>query len=125
LTSYTHEIPIGKRNKAVKLTRRKIDYIIREKIRNHSTRSIAADMKISSNSNWKDSLGVLGEKPRACAHKGPGGKKKELDEESSKLMLEIHNANHFDAEPLQNSRLGKLRAQIEARLSAQVRQKGI
>gem|GEM_PF-1560077 len=38
---------MGKRNKAVKLTRRKIKYIIRSKTNNKSTKKIATEMKVS------------------------------------------------------------------------------
>jgi len=37
---------MGKRNKVVKLTKKKIDYIIRAKTRNDSNKNIAVDMKI-------------------------------------------------------------------------------
>jgi FixJ family two-component response regulator len=38
---------MGKRNKVVKLTKKKISYIIRAKTRNESNKNIAVDMKIS------------------------------------------------------------------------------
>jgi FixJ family two-component response regulator len=41
---------MGKKNKVVKLTERKIRYIIRAKIRGESTKRIAADMKLSPSS---------------------------------------------------------------------------
>ncbi len=37
---------MGKRNKVVKLTKKKIDYIIRAKTRNDSNKNISVDMKI-------------------------------------------------------------------------------
>jgi hypothetical protein len=47
LTLYTHHWCMGKKNKIVKLTPRKIRYIIRYKTNNYSTKSIAKDLKIS------------------------------------------------------------------------------
>jgi FixJ family two-component response regulator len=38
---------MGKRNKVVKLTKRKISYIIRSKMKNDCNKNIAVDMKIS------------------------------------------------------------------------------
>ena len=38
---------MGKKNKVVKLTEKKIRYIIRAKIRGESTKRIAEDMKLS------------------------------------------------------------------------------
>jgi len=47
LTLYTLQWGMGKRNKVVKLTERKIQYIIRAKKRGESTKRIAVDMKLS------------------------------------------------------------------------------
>jgi len=47
LALYTRLLDMGKRNKVVKLTKKKIDYIIRAKTRNDSNKNIAVDMKIS------------------------------------------------------------------------------
>lgn len=47
LTLYTHLLRMGRRNKVIKLTERKVKYIIRAKKRNDSAKNIAEDMKIS------------------------------------------------------------------------------
>ena len=47
LTLYTHYSRMGTRNKVVKLTDRKINYIIRAKTNNISTKRIALEMKLS------------------------------------------------------------------------------
>gem|GEM_PF-4328475 len=47
LTLYTHQLGMGKKNKVVKLTVRKIRYIIRAKKRGESSKRIAEDMKLS------------------------------------------------------------------------------
>ena len=67
LTLYTLDWFMGKRNKAVKLTRRKIKYIIRSKINNKSTKRIASEMKVSI-SSVRD-LDVLARQSRGGADK--------------------------------------------------------
>lgn len=47
LTLYTQQSRIGMRNKVVKLTDKKIKYIIRANIKNISTKRIALVMKVS------------------------------------------------------------------------------
>ena len=47
LTLYTQQSRMGKRNKVVKLTDKKIRYIIRAKNNNMSTKRIALEMKVS------------------------------------------------------------------------------
>jgi hypothetical protein len=47
LTLYTHHWGMGKKNKVVKLTQKKIRYIIRAKTNNVSTKIIAKDLKLS------------------------------------------------------------------------------
>jgi len=47
LTLNTHQRDMRKKNKVVKLTDRKIRYIIRAKIRGEGTKRIAQDMKLS------------------------------------------------------------------------------
>ena len=47
MTLYTNQWGMGKKNKVVKLTDRKIRYIIRAKKRCDSTNKIAKDMKLS------------------------------------------------------------------------------
>ena len=58
---------MGKRNKAVKLTAKKIRYIMRAKIRGESTKRISADMKLSQSSR-ETSLDALDEKQDAAKH---------------------------------------------------------
>ena len=88
LTLYTHQRGMGKKNKVVKLTERKIRYIIRAKIRGESTKRIAQDMKLSPSSvkrvwmHWTKTKMPLNIKKF-------GRKKKPLDEESEKLILEV------------------------------------
>ena len=50
LTLYTLKKAMGKRNKVVKLTDKKLNYIIRAKTRGESTKQIAQDMKLSPSS---------------------------------------------------------------------------
>jgi transposase len=50
LTLYTHQKDMGKKNKVVKLTARKIRYFILAKKRGDSTKRIAEDMKLSPSS---------------------------------------------------------------------------
>ena len=79
---------MGKKNKVVKLTDRKIRYIIRAKKRGDSTKRIAEDMKLSQSSvkrvwmHWTKTKMPLNIKKF-------GRKKKTLDEESVKLILEV------------------------------------
>jgi len=79
---------MGKKNKVVKLTERKIRYIIRAKTRGESTKRIAEDMKLSPSSvkrvwmHWTKTKMPLNIKKF-------GRKKKTLDEESEKLILEV------------------------------------
>lgn len=47
LTLNTYLLGMGRKNKVVKLTDRKINYIIRAKTRDEMTTNIARDMKIS------------------------------------------------------------------------------
>jgi len=47
LALYTQQSRMGKRNKVVKLTNKKIKYIIRAKTNNISTKLIALEMKVS------------------------------------------------------------------------------
>ena len=70
---------MGKRNKAVKLTKKKIDYIIREKTRNRSTKRIAAEMKVSPSTVKRVWMYWVKNKERLPIKKS-GRKKKELDE---------------------------------------------
>jgi len=47
LTLYTQQSCTGKQNKVVKLTDKKVKYIIRAKTNNISTKRIALEMKVS------------------------------------------------------------------------------
>jgi len=91
---------MGKKNKVVKLTDRKIRYIIRAKKRGDSTKRIAVDIKLSPSSvkrvwmHWtktKMSLNI----------KKFGRKKKTLDEESVKLIFEVHKEQNLGARRLE------------------------
>jgi transposase len=79
---------MGKKNKVVKLTEKKIRYIIRAKTRGESTKRIAEDMKLSPSSvkrvwmHWTKTKMPLNIKIF-------GRKKKTLDEGSEKLILEV------------------------------------
>src|SRR3990172_11464319 len=88
LALYTRLLDMGKRNKVVKLTKKKIDYIIRAKTRNDSNKNIAVDMKISKSTVkrvWTHWL----------IHKGPipikkfGRKKQVTDEKSVELIIQV------------------------------------
>lgn len=89
LTLYTHGLVMGKRNKAVKLTRRKINYIIRNKINGNSTKEIAADMKVSISTVKRVWMYYLKNR-EAVPIKKSGRKKKEIDAEVRDQILEIH-----------------------------------
>jgi transposase len=79
---------MGKKNKVVKLTDRKIRYILRAKTRGDSTKKIAEDMKLSPSSvkrvwiHWTKTKMPL-------SIKKFGRKNKILDEESVELILEV------------------------------------
>ena len=72
---------MGKRNKAVKLTRRKIKYIIRSKINNKSAKMIAAEMKVSISTVKRVWMYWLKNR-EAVPIKKSGRKKKEVDSET-------------------------------------------
>jgi putative transposase len=92
---------MGKKNKVVKLTDRKIRYIIRAKKRGESTKRIAEDMKLSQSSvkrvwmHWTKTKMPLNIKKF-------GRKKKTLDEESVKLILEVHKEQNLGARRLES-----------------------
>ena len=91
---------MGKRNKVVKLTEKKIRYIIRAKTRGDSTKRIAEDMKLSQSSvkrvwmHWTKTKMLLNIKKF-------GRKKKTLDEESEKLILEVNKEQNLGARRLE------------------------
>ena len=73
---------MGKKNKVVKLTDRKIKYIIRAKISGDSTNRIAQDMKLSPSTVKRVWMHWTKTKMQLNIKKF-GRKKKILDEESS------------------------------------------
>lgn len=87
---------MGKRNKVVKLTEEKIRYIIRAKIRVESTKTISAEMKLSQSSvkrvwmHWTKTKMLLNIKKF-------GRKKKTLDAESERLILNINKEQNLGA----------------------------
>ena len=91
---------MGKRNKAVKLTRRKINYIIRNKINGNSTKEIAADMKVSISTVKRVWMYYLKNR-EAVPIKKSGRKKKEIDAEVRDQILEIHKEQKLGARRLE------------------------
>jgi putative transposase len=91
---------MGKGNKVVKLTEKKIRYIIRAKIRGNSTKTIAHDMKISP-STVKRVWTYWTKTKMPLSIKKFGRKKKTLDEESEKLILEVHKEQNLGARRLE------------------------
>jgi len=91
---------MGKKNKVAKLTDKKIRYIIRAKKRGESTKRIAADMKLSQSSvkrvwmHWTKTKMLLNIKKFSR-------KKKTLDEESEKLILEVNKEQNLGARRLE------------------------
>jgi len=91
---------MGKRNKVVKLTDKKIKYIIRAKTNNISTKRIALEMKVSESTvkrvwmYWMKNRELL-------PIKKFGRKSQELDEESVELILEIHKKQKLGARRLE------------------------
>ena len=100
MTLYTHGLVMGKRNKAVKLTRRKINYIIRNKINGNSTKEIAADMKVSISTVKRVWMYYLKNR-EAVPIKKSGRKKKEIDAEVRDQILEIHKEQKLGARRLE------------------------
>ena len=84
LTLYTLQWGMGKKNKVVKLTDKKIKHIIRAKIRGESTKRIAEDMKLSKSSVKRVWMHWTKTKMHPNIKKF-GRKKKTLDQESVKL----------------------------------------
>jgi len=90
---------MGRRNKVIKLTEKKIRYIIRAKTRNDSTKNIALDMKLSESTvkrvwmHW-----IRHHEPIPI--KKFGRKKKEIDEGSEELILEVHEEQKLGARRL-------------------------
>ena len=88
LTLYTHQRGMGKKNKVVKLTPKKIRYIIRAKTNNISTKRIAAEMKLSESTVKR--VWMYWTKTKMPLNINKFGRKIiELDEESEKLILQV------------------------------------
>lgn len=91
---------MGKRNKVVKLTDKKVKYIIRAKIRNDSTKNIALDMKLSE-STVKRVWMYWSKNHEPIVIKKFGRKKKEIDKKSELLILEMHREQQLGARRLE------------------------
>jgi transposase len=79
---------MGKKNKVVKLTQKKIRYIIRAKTNNTSTKIIAKDLKLSESTVKRVWMHWTRTKMLLNISKF-GRKKKEMDEASEQLILEV------------------------------------
>ena len=79
---------MGKRNKVVKLTQKKIRYIIRYKTNNISTKSIAKDLKLSESTAKRVWMHWIRTKMRLNINKF-GRTKKKMDESSEQLIVEV------------------------------------
>ncbi len=94
LTLYTDQMGMGKKNKVVKLTHRKIKYIIRAKTNNISTKRTAAEMKVGESTVKRVWMHLMKTKMLLNSNKF-GRKKNELDEESEMLILENQQRAKF------------------------------
>jgi hypothetical protein len=92
LTLYTHHWRMGKKNKVVKLTPKKIRYIIRYKTNNISTKKIAEDLKLSPSTVKRVWMHWTRTKMPLNISKF-GRKKKKIDEASEQLILEVSLIN--------------------------------
>src|SRR5450759_210926 len=86
LALYTPLLAMGKRNKVVKLTKKKIDDIIRSNTRNDSNKNISVDMKISKSTVKRVWTHWLKYKAPIQIKKF-GRKKKVIDAKSVELSL--------------------------------------
>ncbi len=91
---------MGKRNKVVKLTDRKIKYIIRAKTRNDSDKNIARDMKISTSTDKRVWMYWL-KYHEPISIKKFGRKNKVISEESERLILEVYTEQKLGARRLE------------------------
>lgn len=91
---------MGKKNKVAKLTDRKIRYIIRAKERAESTNRIAQDTKLSPLTVKRVWMNGTKTKMFLIIEKF-GRKKKPLDEESTKLIHEVHKEQNLGARRLE------------------------
>ncbi len=93
---------MGKRNKVVKLTDKKIKYIIRAKTNNISTKRIALEMKVSEYTVKRVWMyWIKNRKPLPI--KKFGRKSQELEEESVELILETHKKQKLGARRLESN----------------------
>jgi putative transposase len=91
---------MGKRNKVVKLTDKKLNYIIRAKTRGESTKQIAQDMKLSPSSVKRVWMHWTKTKMPISIKKF-GRKIKTLDAESIELILEVNKEQNLGARRLE------------------------
>lgn len=90
---------MGRRNKVLKLTNRKINYIIRAKTRDEITTNIARDMKISESTVKRVWMYWL-KNNQPIPIKKFGRPKKEIDEKSEQLILLTHQEQLLGARRL-------------------------
>ena len=91
---------MGKKNKIVKLTQKKIRYIIRAKTNNVSTKIIAKDLKLSESTVKRVWMHWTRTKMLLNISKF-GRKKKEIDEASEQLILEVNKEQNLGARRLE------------------------
>ncbi len=90
---------MGKRNKVVKLTDNKINYIIRAKTRDEMTTNISRDMKVSESTVRRVWMHWL-KYGQTIPIKKFGRPKKEIDEKSEQLIIKTHQEQHLGARRL-------------------------
>jgi transposase len=99
LALYAYLLDMVKRNKVIKLTKKKIDYIIRAKTRNDSNKNIAVDMKIGKSTIKRVWTYWL-------KHQAPipikkfGRKKQVTDEKSVELIIQVKKEQKLGARRL-------------------------
>lgn len=91
---------MGKRNKAVKLTDRKIRQIIRDKINNRSTSRIAAELKVSK-STVKRVWGYYLKNREPLPIKKFGRPRKDVDPGHEDLIIRVHKEQNLGARRLE------------------------
>lgn len=91
---------MGRRNKVIKLTEKKIRYIIRAKTKNDSTKNIALDMKLSESTVMRVWMHWI-KHHEPIPIKKFGRKKKEVDEGLEELILKVHEAQKLGARRLE------------------------
>ncbi len=91
---------MGKRNKVIKLTERKVKYIIRAKTRNDSSGNIATDMKISISTVKRVWMYWL-KYHEPISIKKFGRKNKVTDEISEELIIKVHREQKLGARRLE------------------------